>query len=51
MSKLWAYIKKNKLQDQANKRMVNADDKLRALFGKGQVSMFEMAGLIGKHVK
>jgi chromatin remodeling complex protein RSC6 len=51
VSKLWAYIKKNKLQDQANKRMVNADDKLRALFGKGQVSMFEMAGLIGKHVK
>ena len=51
VSKLWAYIKKNKLQDTANKRMVNADDKLRALFGKGQVSMFEMAGLIGKHVK
>jgi upstream activation factor subunit UAF30 len=51
VSKLWAYIKKNKLQDQQNKRMVNADDKLRALFGKGQVSMFEMAGLIGKHVK
>ena len=49
--RLWAYIKKNKLQDQQNKRMVNADDKLRALFGKGQVSMFEMAGLIGKHVK
>jgi upstream activation factor subunit UAF30 len=51
VSKLWAYIKKNKLQDQANKRMVNADDKLRGLFGKAQVSMFEMAGLIGKHVK
>jgi len=51
VSKLWAYIKKNKLQDQANKRMVNADDKLRTLFGKSQVSMFEMAGLIGKHVK
>ena len=51
VSKLWAYIKKNKLQDQQNKRMVNGDDKLKALFGKGQVSMFEMAGLIGKHVK
>ena len=51
VSKLWAYIKKNKLQDQANKRMVNADDKLRQIFGKAQVSMFEMAGLIGKHVK
>jgi chromatin remodeling complex protein RSC6 len=51
VSKLWAYIKKNKLQDNVNKRMVNADDKLRAIFGKSQVSMFEMAGLIGKHVK
>ncbi|HEY8050610.1 MAG TPA: SWIB/MDM2 domain-containing protein, partial [Ramlibacter sp.] len=51
VSKLWAYIKKNKLQDSVNKRMVNADDKLRVLFGKAQVSMFEMAGLIGKHIK
>ena len=51
VSKLWAYIKKNKLQDQANKRMVNADAKLKEIFGKAQVSMFEMAGLIGKHVK
>jgi len=51
VSKLWAYIKKNKLQDAANKRMVNADAKLREIFGKAQVSMFEMAGLIGKHVK
>ena len=49
--KLWAYIKKNKLQDAANKRMVNADAKLKEIFGKAQVSMFEMAGLIGKHVK
>ena len=51
VSKLWAYIKKNKLQDQSNKRMVNADAKLKDIFGKAQVSMFEMAGLIGKHVK
>lgn len=51
VSKLWAYIKKNKLQDAVNKRMVNADAKLKELFGKAQVSMFEMAGLIGKHVK
>ena len=51
VSKLWAYIKKNKLQDAVNKRMVNADAKLKDLFGKAQVSMFEMAGLIGKHVK
>ena len=51
VSKLWAYIKKNKLQDAVNKRMVNADAKLKEIFGKPQVSMFEMAGLIGKHVK
>jgi upstream activation factor subunit UAF30 len=51
VSKLWTYIKKHKLQDSANKRMVNSDDKLKGIFGKSQVSMFEMAGLIGKHVK
>ncbi|CAN5525852.1 hypothetical protein BH10PSE16_BH10PSE16_31860 [soil metagenome] len=51
VSKLWVYIKANNLQDQANKRMINADEKLLAVFGKPQVSMFEMAGLIGKHVK
>jgi len=51
VSKMWTYIKSKGLQDKANKRMVNADDKLKAVFGKSQVSMFEMAGLIGKHVK
>jgi upstream activation factor subunit UAF30 len=51
VSKLWVYIKAHKLQDEANKRMINADKKLLAVFGKPQVSMFEMAGLIGKHVK
>ena len=51
VSKLWTYIKKNKLQDNANRRMVNSDAKLKDIFGKAQVSMFEMAGLIGKHVK
>ena len=51
VSKLWVYIKANNLQDQANKRMINADAKLLAVFGKPQVSMFEMAGLIGKHVQ
>ena len=51
VSKLWVYIKANKLQDSINKRMINADSKLKAVFGKAQVSMFEMAGLIGKHVK
>ncbi|GAB3360291.1 SWIB/MDM2 domain-containing protein [Giesbergeria giesbergeri] len=51
ISKLWAYIKEHKLQDEANKRNINADAKLKKVFGKPQVSMFEMAGLIGKHVK
>lgn len=50
VSKLWEYIKANGLQDAANKRNINADAKLKPLFGKDQVSMFEMAGLIGKHV-
>lgn len=50
--KIWDYIKKNKLQDAINKRMINADEKLRAIFGgKGQVSMFEMTKLVSKHVK
>mgnify|MGYP000899707956 CR=1 FL=1 len=51
VSKLWDYIKKNNLQDKANKRNINADAKLKEIFGKAQVSMFELAGLIGKHVK
>lgn len=49
--RLWAYIKKVNLQDPKNKRMINADDKLKALFGgKKQVSMFEMTKLVAKHV-
>jgi chromatin remodeling complex protein RSC6 len=51
ISKMWVYIKEHNLQDPDNKRMINADDKLAKVFGKPQVSMFEMAGLIGKHVK
>ena len=51
ISKLWVYIKANNLQDPANKRNINADAKLEKIFGKPQVSMFEMAGLIGKHIK
>ena len=51
VSKLWVYIKKHKLQDPVNKRNINADAKLKEVFGKAQVSMFEMAGLIGKHLK
>ena len=51
-SKLWGYIKKNGLQDKTNKRMINADDKLREVFGgKKQVSMFEMTKLVAKHLK
>ena len=50
VSKLWVYIKANNLQDAANKRNINADAKLKPIFGKDQVTMFELAGLIGKHV-
>ena len=50
--KIWAYIKRNGLQDKKNKRMINADDKLKPVFGgKGQVSMFEMTKLVSKHLK
>ena len=49
--KLWAYIKKNGLQDQKNRRMINADDSLRPIFGKAQVSMFDMTKLVNKQVK
>ena len=50
VSKLWVYIKKHNLQDKVNKRNINADDKLKAVFGKAQVTMFELASLIGKHL-
>ena len=50
--KLWAYIKKNGLQDKKNKRMINADDKLKAVFGgKASVNMFAMTKLVSKHLK
>ncbi|MCK6474147.1 MAG: SWIB/MDM2 domain-containing protein [Planctomycetes bacterium] len=49
--KLWAYIKKNKLQDSKNRRMINADATLKPIFkGKKQVSMFEMTKLVNKHL-
>ena len=51
VSRLWDYIKKNNLQDRANKRNINADEKLFAIFQKPMVSMFELAALIGKHVQ
>ena len=50
--KLWVYIKKNKLQDAQNKRMIKADASLKAVFGgKAQVNMFEMTKLVNKHLK
>ena len=50
--KLWKYIKKNGLQDKKNRRMINADDKLKAVFkGKQQVNMFEMTKLVSKRLK
>ena len=50
--RLWAYIKKNGLQDQKNKRMIKADDTLKSVFGgKATVNMFEMTKLVGKHLK
>lgn len=48
--RLWDYIKKNNLQDAENRRMINADDKLRPIFGADQVSMFEMTKLVNKHM-
>lgn len=50
IKQLWDYIKANGLQDPANKRAINADAKLLAVFGKPQVTMFELAGIIGKHL-
>ena len=50
--KIWDYIKKNRLQDAVNKRLINADEKLRAVFGgKSKVSMFEMTKLVSNHLK
>ncbi|MDR6534757.1 DNA topoisomerase III [Variovorax soli] len=50
IKKLWDYIKANGLQDAANKRAINADAKLKPVFGKDQVTMFEIAGIVGKHL-
>ena len=50
--KIWAYIKKNGLQDKKNKRMIKADEALKAVFGgKATVNMFEMTKLVSKHLK
>jgi len=50
-SKIWAYIKRNKLQDSVNRRNINADDKLRPLFGKAQATMFELTKYVSRHLK
>ena len=50
--KLWAYIKKHGLQDKSNRRMINADDNLKSVFGgKSSVNMFDMTKLVGKHLQ
>lgn len=51
VKKIWEYIKKNNLQDQKNRRMINADEKLRPLFGKDQISMFDLAKIVNTHLK
>lgn len=52
VKKIWDYIKKNNLQDKKNRRMINADAKLKPIFGnKEQISMFELAKVVNKHVK
>jgi chromatin remodeling complex protein RSC6 len=51
VKKIWDYIKKNGLQDKKNRRMINADAKLKPIFGKDQISMFELAKVVNKHVK
>ncbi|RYY70489.1 MAG: DNA topoisomerase III, partial [Comamonadaceae bacterium] len=50
IKKIWDYIKANGLQDATNKRAINADAKLKPVFGKAQVTMFELAGIVGKHL-
>lgn len=51
VKKMWDYIKKHGLQDSKNRRNINADDKLKPIFGKATVSMFEMTKLVSKHLK
>ena len=51
IKKLWDYIKANGLQDTTNKRAINADAKLKPVFGKDQITMFELAGIAGKHLR
>ena len=51
VKKVWDHIKKNNLQVKTNKRMINADDKTRPLFGRDQISMFDLAKIVNNHIK
>jgi chromatin remodeling complex protein RSC6 len=51
VKKIWDYIKKNGLQDKKNRRMINADDKLKPIFGKSQISMFELAKAVNNQIQ
>lgn len=51
VKKIWDYIKKKDLQDSKNRRMINADEKLRPLFGKDQISMFDLARIVNNHLE
>jgi chromatin remodeling complex protein RSC6 len=51
VKKVWDHIKKNNLQDKNNRRMINADEKTRTLFGKDQISMFDLAKIVNNHIK
>ena len=51
VKKVWDHIKKNNLQDKNNRRMINADEKTKALFGKDQISMFDLAKIVNNHIK
>ena len=51
VKKMWDYIKKNNLQDSKNRRMINADAKLKPIFGKDQVSMFDLAKIVNDNIK
>lgn len=51
VKKVWDHIKKNNLQDKNNRRMINADEKTRPLFGKDQISMFDLAKIVNNHIK
>jgi upstream activation factor subunit UAF30 len=51
LKKVWDYIKKYNLQDSVNRRKINADDKLKTLFGKASVGMLEIGGILAKHLK